>query len=202
MRALLACLLIIIILFAFESPAQETRSGHELDQPGTIVAFIEFPQIYGDPADRLALRLSKEMEIISGGRAQNIIFYNGRSADFKSWAAGQNCRYAALIEITEHAWGIEHSFQIPFVFHIFRNNFKINSSVKLYRQGNIRPVLMENYDISIGGPRVYQVIAQNRHDGGLSVSHGQRMLLESQAEEKLISKVAKEIYKTMERYGG
>lgn len=202
MRASLTCLIIILILFAFESPAQETRSGHEIDQPGLIVAFIDFPQIYGDPTDRLALRLREELEKVSGGRAQDIIFFSGCSDKFKSWMAKQNCRYAALIEITEHAWGIEHPFQIPFVFHIFRNNFKINSSVKLYRQGNIKPVLMKDYNISIGGPRVYQIIAQNRHDGGLSISHGRRMLLENQAEEKLIGKVATEIYKTMERFGG
>jgi hypothetical protein len=202
MRLSLACLIVILLLFASESPAQETRSNLEIDQPGVIVAFIEFPQIYGDPTDRLAVSLRKELEKVSSGRAQNITFFNGRMDEFEGWIAKQHCRYATLIEITEHAWSIDHPFQIPFAFHIFRNNFKINSTVKLYRQGNIEPILMKDYSISIGGPRVYQIISQNRHDGGLAISHGRRIILENQAEEILISKVAKEIYKTMERFGG
>jgi len=202
MRSLTWFIPALIILLAAELPAQKARSGIEVDQSPMIATSIEFPQAYSDPVDRLSRRLRKELERVSEGRAQDIMFFEGSSNDLMRRAANQNCRYVALVEIVEHAWTIDHPFQFPFLFHIFRNNFKMVGSVKLYRQGNDRPVLMKDYEISIGGPKVYQILAQNPHDGGLSIPYGRQKQLENEAEVKFINKAAKEIYKTMERYGG
>jgi len=202
MRSLFWFYLAIIILLAAVSPAQESRPGTETDQSAMIVASIEFPQVYSNPADRLSRRLRKELEKVSKAQAPDIKFLEGPSDELKRWTANQSCRYMALIEITRHAWTIDHPFRFPFLFHVFRNNFKMEGSVKLYYRGNDTPVLMKDYRISIGGPRVYQILTQNPNDGGLSIPHGRRMQFENEAEAKFINKAAKEIYKTMERYGG
>jgi hypothetical protein len=202
MRVLLRSLLAIAILIAVKSPAQEAGSGYSANQPAVIAASIEFPGTYADPADQLAQLLRKELENVSAGQVQDIEFFKGPADEFKSWAVNHDSRYAASIEITEHAWKVDHQFQLPFVFHVFRNNFNMKGSVKLYRHGNAKPILMKDYKISIGGPRVYQVVIQNPHDGGLSIPYSRRMQLENEAEGKFINKAAKEIFQTMERYGG
>ena len=140
MRVLFWFLLVISVLFAVVSPAQETGSDTETDQSAMIVASIEFPQVYSNPADRLSQRLRKELDKVSGGQAPDIKFLEGPSDELKRWTANQSCRYLALIEITRHAWTIDHPFRFPFLFHVFRNNFKMEGSVKLYRRGYDKPV--------------------------------------------------------------
>ncbi|MCP4581904.1 MAG: hypothetical protein GY839_09810 [candidate division Zixibacteria bacterium] len=202
MRIVFRLLFALLLLGLAETNAQEMESDLTIGQDLDIIAFIEPPQHFKDISSRLARMFVRELELVSEGRPLDIKFYSGTQAEFNSWIENENCRYTVSLEIIKRGWSVDHSFQVPFVFHIYRNNFKLGAVLKLHRQGIPQPVLLKKYNVKVGGPRVYQILANNPQDGGLMIPYSQRAIKETKAEEKFISRLSKDIYKTMERYGG
>jgi len=202
MKILSWMLFAFLILGVAETGAQETESDFGIDHSIDIIAFIEPLQNYNNLSSRLAGMFTRELELISDGQPLDIQFYKGPRSEFKNWADNVNCRYVVSLEIIKRGWRVDHSFQIPFVFHVYRNNFRLGAILKLYRRGVPKPILLKKYDVKAGGPRVYQILSKNPQDGGLMIPYGQQAIKETKAEEKFIHKLSKDIFKTMERYGG
>ena len=193
---------IIILIAATVASAQNVETGSAANRGTDIIAFIEPPQLFSELSPRLARLFVRELDLVSNGQSLDVKFYDGPQADFKDWANNQDCRYMVSVEIIKRGWFIDRSFQVPFLFHIYRNNFKLRALLKLYRQGVTKPILLKEYEIKVGGPRVYQIIESNPQDGGLMIPYSRRAVKESRAEKELAAKLSKDIYKTMERYGG
>jgi hypothetical protein len=191
-----------MILWVGQAGAQENNTDFTIGHSNDIIAFIVPLQNYDNMSSRLAGMFVRQLEMVSEGQPLDIEFYSGSQADFKSRAESANSRYFVSLEIIKRGWSIDHAFQVPFVLHVYRNNFRLEAVLKLYRHGVAKPILLKKYHVKAGGPRVYQLLANNPHDGGLMIPYGQRAIKETKAEEEFINRMSKDIYRTMERYGG
>lgn len=152
--------------------------------------------------DRLHRQFSREFELKYKDRQARLIFHEVPFEDSESWIDPLQGNFLAIIDITQHDWTVNRSFMVPFVFNIYQNNFKLDAFVKLYHQNNNNPILIKRFEVKVKGPKAYQLLESNPHDGDLVIPYSKRIYLENKAEKKFTKKVTKEIFKAMKKAEG
>jgi hypothetical protein len=161
-----------------------------------------------EPADdclgRIAQRCQLELELKDKDSEQPIKLnvYPAEQTDPQVLKSDPRNQYYIETEITERRWKVSRSFQIPFMFFVYHKSFNIQAIFRVYRQGSDRPVIVRKYKIHSSGPRVVQIFENNPQDGGLMVTHGQRLELEQKAENKLAKNMINDLYYSLNEQGG
>jgi len=167
-----------------------------------IITCFDLREEQTDLIDKISQQFVKELEIKAKGRRLSINIYKDSREDFEFWLDSLSSRFYTIIEISTSRWMVDRSLKIPFVFNIYRNNFKLEAFVKLYRRGINIPILINSFNVKVNGPRVYQLLRNDPHDGSLIISNSRRILYEEQAIKKIIRQVSNEVYDSMKEYGG
>ena len=155
-----------------------------------------------DYLSRMAQRFSREFELKNNYWPINMSINSKDGANREILSDSAGVQYYIEAEIIEHEWKVSRSFQVPFVFFVYHNNFNLQAIFRIYQPGNQHPVFLKKYKVTSSGPRVMQVFENNPHDGGLMVNHGQRQELEAKAENKLVKKMINDLYQNLIGQGG
>lgn len=188
------CLLIAVISCITYS--QNLTSG--LD----IIACFNIDEEQNNTIERISREFSRELELKYKNSQLAICVFDGTKNEFNYWTDTLNSRFYAVIDIKPGRWEVNRRFMLPFILNVYRNNFKIEAFVKLFRRGVKNPLLVKNIKAEKSGHNVFQLLADNPHDGNLVASAGEKIRREEQTETELIRKISKDIFDVMKEYGG
>jgi len=196
MRIIFGSVLLVLFANPFSALCQTIPSNVD------IVACFDLKEDQNNLIDRISQQFVRELELKSKGRRVSIHIYDGSREDFDFWLDSLSSRFYTIIEVSPGSWVVNRLFNIPFVFNVYQNKFKLEAFVKLYRRGIKIPILLDRFKIKVNGSRVYQLLRNDPHDGSLVVSNSKRILYEEKAEKELVQRVSKEVYNSMKEYGG
>jgi hypothetical protein len=196
MKYLVLSICLILSAGCMQSYSQET------DIAFGLTAFIDEDTGDGAFKNRLYRQIKREFDLIHDSGWIDFIIYEGVRENLQAWKGLFKGEFLAVVDIIDRQWVVDRPFKIPFFLNVYQNNYRLEAFIKLYYKNTDNPVAVKKIDVSVKGPKVFQILENNPHDGGLLLSNSRRILSETEAERKFAERISRDLFELMKSNEG